>query len=136
MHIKHALWIALALSASASAQIYRCDGPSGPVFSQTPCAPTADRIVIKEAIKPAESRGAYDASIAPGLELLEQDRLDRAAARGQVMAGMTPAQVRRALGEPLRINNSYGSGGRRDQWVYVLGNGSRYVHFVNGRVTD
>ena len=120
MHIKNALWITLAISSSASAQIFRCDGPSGPVFSQSPCAPTAERIVVDEAIKPAESRAAYDSSIAPGLELLEQDRLDRAAARGQVMAGMTQTQVRRALGEPLRINNSYGSGGRRDQWVYRL----------------
>ena len=56
MHAKHALWITLALSASAGAQsIYQCFGPNGVVFSQTPCGPDAVRSHINAPAANAEN---------------------------------------------------------------------------------
>ena len=81
MHAKHAIWIALALSATASAQIYRCDGPSGPVFSQTPCAPDAAQIQLDVSRPDAENAAALEQETQARREAqalrLEHDRHER-----------------------------------------------------------
>jgi len=79
-----AMLVLFLSAASVCAQVYRCDGPSGPVFSQIPCAPDARPV---ESIEP--SRGSFytvpDNTTLNGLRL-----------------GMSQAGVRRALGDPSR----------------------------------
>ncbi|WP_155986729.1 DUF4124 domain-containing protein, partial [Thioalkalivibrio sp. AKL8] len=55
MMVKHSIWIVLAFSVAAEAQVYRCDGPSGPVFSQAPCAADAAEVEVKTSRPDAEN---------------------------------------------------------------------------------
>jgi len=40
--------IALAITPMATAQVYRCDGPDGPVFSDRKCGPDATNVELSE----------------------------------------------------------------------------------------
>lgn len=60
--------------------------------------------------------------------------LDRAANAGEVRIGMTPAQVRRAWGEPYDVNRTRTAAGTSEQWVYGS-TGRRFVYFRDGNVT-
>jgi len=43
---KPLLFLFIFLPLSLQAQVYRCDGPDGPVFSQIPCAENAEVVAI------------------------------------------------------------------------------------------
>jgi hypothetical protein len=43
---KPLLFLLIFLPLSLQAQVYRCDGPDGPVFSQIPCAENAEVVAI------------------------------------------------------------------------------------------
>ena len=45
-----------------------------------------------------------------------------------IILGMTPEQAKASWGEPEKINESVGTWGRHEQWVY----GHQYVYFENG----
>lgn len=130
--------VALAASMVAQAQVYRCDGPGGPVFSQVPCATDAATIRLDKApaIDPA-ARDSLDTAVEHGLELIRQDELDRIANTGSVSPGMSPRQVRLAWGEPDRVNRTVRNTGVSEQWVYRRGRGpAQYVHFEDRKVTS
>lgn len=50
--------IALAVSPMAIAQIFKCDGPNGPVYSDRECGPDATHVELSTT--PGVSGGVYD----------------------------------------------------------------------------
>lgn len=66
----------------------------------------------------------------------ERLRYRNAAVKGEVLMGMTPKELERALGRPTRINRSQGSWGEREQWVYDRPGGTDYIYLENGKVTS
>jgi len=60
---------------------------------------------------------------------------------GQLILGMTPAEVVASIGKPYDINRTTGSWGVHEQWVMCAPNSFRdrrygYVYFENGKVTS
>ena len=56
--------------------------------------------------------------------------------RGPITIGMTAVDVRKAWGEPGKVNRSVYSFGVHEQWVYGRANTSEYVYIRNGKVTS
>ena len=130
--------IAVALVGTTQAQVYRCDGPEGPIFSQIPCAPDAATVPLQPSTgTPHPVEVAPTPGLERGFELLRQDELDRVARRGYVQVGMSPRQVRMAWGAPDRTSRTVGAGGNTEQWVYDRGRSrNQYVHFRDGIVSS
>ena len=59
--------MALAITPMATAQIYKCDGPDGPVYSDRECG--ADATHVELSTTPGVSSGIYDEAI---VELAEK----------------------------------------------------------------
>jgi len=60
---------------------------------------------------------------------------------GNIILGMTFAEVVASIGKPYKINKSTGSWGVHEQWVMCAPNSFRdrrygYVYFENGKVTS
>ena len=72
--------IALAITPMATAQIYKCDGPDGPVYSDRECGPDATHVEVSTT--PGVSDGVYDES---KVELAEK-KADREQARNSKQA--------------------------------------------------
>lgn len=108
----------------ASAQAYKCVSPEGKVsFQEQPCA--------------ASEKGQELKIKRPTPLSAEEQRLIRATATGSVTRGMTASQVRSSWGSPTKINESVGSYGSHEQWIYDRGNyRSQYVYLQNGIVTS
>lgn len=51
----------------------------------------------------------------------------------KIAVGMTASQVKISWGEPEHVNETVGSWGKHEQWVYES---NQYVYFENGRVTS
>ncbi len=66
--------IALAITPMASAQVYKCDGPDGPVYSDRECGPDATHVEI------SKSSGLSGVSDETKAELAEK-KADREQAR-------------------------------------------------------
>ena len=67
--------IAIAIAPMATAQIYKCDGPDGPVYSDQECGPDAEHVELSTT--PTVSDGVYDeaiAELAEKKEIREQTR--------------------------------------------------------------
>jgi len=60
-------------------------------------------------------------------------RIMQAIVEGVPAKGMTPEQVRAAMGDPWRTNTTVAEYGTREQWVYY--DGQVYVYLTDGRVT-
>lgn len=138
MRFAPAVALAVVLAGTTQAQVYRCDGPEGPIFSQVPCATDATKLPIPPATRtpqPAEVAPAH--GLERGFELLRQDEFDRVARRGYVQIGMSPRQVRIAWGEPDRVNRTIRPDGNSEQWVYDRGRArSQYVYFRDDVVSS
>ncbi len=109
------------LSAPAWA-INKCTGADGKVsYQEAPCAvqQNAQELKLQKAAPPSDL----------------DSRFANAIAVGKVMVGMTAAHVRRAWGEPTKINVTVGGSGRTEQWVYRGSNyRDSYVYLDNGLV--
>jgi len=68
--------IALAITPMATAQVYKCDGPDGPVYSDRECGPDATHVEI------SESSGLSGVSDETKAELAEK-KADREQARNR-----------------------------------------------------
>lgn len=126
-----------AAPAARADEVYRCTGAQGRVtFQQHPCAGgegDASRVRIGT-LNVAEGNPAGDARLRA--EALRAFDARVAVARGQVVEGMTDAELRRSWGEPRRINVTQTTHGTTVQYVYRLADGStRYVYTTDGRVT-
>ena len=114
--------LAAMLSASPSWAINKCTAPDGKVsYQEAPC-------------NAAQGAAELKVPVAPPANDLEA-RFNNAIAVGKIMVGMTASQVRRAWGEPTKINVTLGATGRTEQWVY-RGRNYRddYVYLDNGVV--
>jgi hypothetical protein len=60
-------------------------------------------------------------------------RKQRAVANGRVMVGMTTDEVRKAWGQPAKIDHETNQQGHCEQWVYPYGS---IIYFVNGRAVS
>lgn len=61
--------------------------------------------------------------------------VEQAVGEGRVFIGMRAADVRRAWGEPTRINTTIRQSGTDEQWVYRhLGGSDKFVYLSNGIV--
>lgn len=123
--MKKLLSVALAVFAcTANAQAFKCTGPDGRVaFQEKPCG-AGDRASALD-IKPPK----------PLTE--DEQRILSAMAAGKVTRGMTRQQVRSAWGRPTKINETVGSYGVHEQWVYDRGDfRAQYVYLENGIVTS
>lgn len=112
---------AVALSGPAWA-INKCTAPDGKVsYQEAPCATAQGAAELK--VQPGPATGDQDASFANSIAV------------GKIMVGMTAAHVRRAWGEPTKINVTLSASGRTEQWVY-RGRNYRddYVYLDNGVV--
>ncbi|MFN2348660.1 MAG: DUF4124 domain-containing protein [Thioalkalivibrio sp.] len=149
------LLIALTVSTTAHAQVYRCEVNGQTVFSQAPCAPDAETIqtapprrsTAPRGLRPGERDALRQQSNRVERERAraaehheaerERQRIDSALRSRQVVPGMTPDQVRRAWGAPVRINRTDSQRSYREQWVYEREDDRRnYVHFRDGLVTS
>jgi|GEM_PF-1930944 len=162
-NVRHLLLIMIGIASvgNVQAQIYRCDGPQGPVFSQVPCAPQAEKLEVQQGYQgDATSRG-YSEHLRHEQETHWQQRELEAATQREarppraredtwedrtrwrnlavskrVAVGMPEDFVRRAWGDPDRINRTLGSSSSREQWVYRRDRASaQYVYLERGVVT-
>lgn len=97
--------LAALLSAGPSWAINKCTAPDGKVtYQESPCNAVQGASELKIPVAP------------PASDL--EARFNNAIAVGKIMVGMSAAQVRRAWGEPTKINVTLGANGRTEQWVY------------------
>ena len=154
--------IGFASIGNVHAQIYRCDGPQGLVFSQIPCAPQAETLDLQHGYKGDEVSRGHSESLSleqerhwrereaeaerqrevrppQAREVTEEDRTRwrNLAVSKRVAVGMPEDFVRRAWGDPDRINRSLRSSGSSEQWVYRRDRGrAQYVYLEGGVVTS
>lgn len=114
--------LALAVLSGHAWAINKCTAPDGKVsYQEAPCGTAQEAAELKVQSGPATT---------------DQDsRFNNSTAVGKIMVGMTAAHVRRAWGEPTKINVTLGASGRTEQWVY-RGRNYRddYVYLDNGVV--
>ncbi|MDG5501485.1 DUF4124 domain-containing protein [Marinobacter sp. BGYM27] len=121
----------LLLSASASAQVYKCEGPEGVRYSDSPCGENAERITIPD----NRIGGSFNSNLPPQPEpATEQAQPEERAAssnppspckfinstdlrryiiREQVVKGMTKDNVLDAFGRPPETYPT-----PQETWVY------------------
>lgn len=121
--MRSAILLALALAAGNAAAQFKCTAADGTVsFQQQPCAAQAkaQRLDLP-APAPDDGRAAFRA----------------AAARGDVLVGMTRAEVDQAMrGAPDKINRTVVRGRQHDQLVYRLRTGPAYLYLEEGLLTS
>ncbi|MFE8070698.1 DUF4124 domain-containing protein [Marinobacteraceae bacterium S3BR75-40.1] len=143
---------AVIVAAVAHAEIYRC-GEKGSVFSDTPCGPDAEVVVLgtdNRMVPPSElestsqSAAHEDAEATPpapsACRPISSTRLRTLLIRQRVVPGMTQEQVRQALGEPDQTYDQ-----PQPLWTYDLRE-NRYtfpaitrvqrIYFQDGCVSD
>lgn len=110
-------------------------GFSAPAWAINKCTALDGKVSYQEA--PCSStQGAAELKVQAGPATTDQEaRFNNSIAVGKIMVGMTAAHVRRAWGEPTKINVTLGASGRTEQWVY-RGRNFRddYVYVDNGVV--
>lgn len=107
----------------------------GPVWAINKCTAPDGKVSYQEA-PCGTAQGASELKVQSGPATTDQDaRFNNSIAVGKIMVGMTAAHVRRAWGEPTKINVTLGASGRTEQWVY-RGRNYRddYVYLDNGIV--
>ena len=82
----------------------------------------------REAKKKAEKEAFIKSLYAKGWNKTTVDRI----IEKKISIGMTPEQTTLSWGKPKRVNESVGSYGRHEQWIY----GHTYVYFQNGVLTS
>ncbi len=121
--MRTAALVLLLAAGSAHAQ-FKCTAPGGAVsLQQAPCP---------------QGHAAAPLVLPPPSTTPERpERIRRALAMGQVVLGMTHAEVTRAMGgEADRINRSVGAAGVSHQLVYGAGAHRQYIYLTDGIVTS
>lgn len=153
------LWLAMAITAHAAEQYYRCVDEQGRVtFSQSPCGPSSE---LREFDDDIGSGPARQRSAAEQLRIMERIRQggggDRAAAAARPPADLcagvtsltlrnarvgkqltrchTASDVRSMFGSPQSTARWSGGGVYDTRWNFVFEKGPRLsVYFKDGRV--
>jgi hypothetical protein len=130
------LLLAFLLHGPAAAQtMYKCTGADGRVaFQQTPCdtgrGGKAEQLQVPQT-NVVEGNPAGEASLRAEASRSAAVRL--AIARGQLVTGMTEAELQQAMGQPTVVNTNNVDGRVSRQFVYRLPDGStRYVYTRDG----
>ncbi|HSW11648.1 MAG TPA: DUF4124 domain-containing protein [Solimonas sp.] len=135
----------------AAAEVYQCGEPGKLIYTDRPCAdgeklelrapvvvepPSADAARDYDR-RIARERGQRDAADAAWLEQHDErrareERIRAARIAREAVEGMSPADVRHALGEPDQVS----SGDRSERWTYRRDDGGRHVvSFRDGTVS-
>lgn len=129
------LLLGLLLAAPVAAQsLYKCTASDGRVsFQQTPCAAAggrAERLAVPQT-NVVEGNPAGEASLRA--EAARSSAVRQAVARGQLVTGMTEAELLQAMGQPTVVNTNNVDGRVSRQFVYRYPDGStRYVYTRDG----
>lgn len=141
-------WL-LILTGAAQAEVYRCDGPNGPSYTDRPCDGEGSRIEVPDNriggrfdqnLPPSQPPPATDsgpeASTAPesSCRFINSTDLRTYLIRGQVVVGMTREQVREAFGPPPETYPA-----PQETWIYQTDYYGKlyeltYVYFRDGCV--
>ena len=105
---------ALLLAFNAHADLYKCPSTSGTSYQEKPCAAGGVKIDMDSSVPNPRAD------------------LSNAASLGQVIIGMTEAEVLRAWGRPDRVNRTKGDGWVNEQWIYAGRYGNQYLYLTNG----
>ncbi|MFE8070073.1 DUF4124 domain-containing protein [Marinobacteraceae bacterium S3BR75-40.1] len=130
------LMLAITLAASAltaQAQIYRCPGKQGPVFSDTPCGPDA------QLIDPAAS-GSHNLSLETSdFQAYQPPESEQHNARKGSLTGCSAGYIQSTTLRRYRIRDHVEVGMSRKQVRYILGrpdqsDGPWWVYREDGEV--
>ena len=125
----------LVLLPAAAQSVYRCTDANGrAVFQQSPCDAAGSGAVAVNGGNVVSGAPAGEAGLRASAE--RRARVEPAIAQRRVLIGMTEAELRQSLGEPLVVNTTTTAEGVAQQHVYRDRDGSRrtvYTH--NGVVT-
>ncbi len=105
---------ALFLAFNAHADLYKCPSASGTSYQEKPCATGGVKIEVEA---PVPNQRQYFSNLA---------------SLGQVVIGMTEAEVLRAWGRPEKVNRTKGDGWVSEQWIYDGQYGNQYLYLTNG----
>jgi len=117
-----------------------CDIQRGAHLSEKTTKPVIER--LGPYLSTEEARSIDPAWRERNIKAARRERLGPAAdlnslefliSEKKIMIGMTPQQVLRAWGRPLRINESTGARYHHEQWVYPA---HTYIYFQNGVLTS
>lgn len=140
----------------AWAEVYRCTVDGVVQYSDRPCGaadapldvpapnvmqaePVAKAVSTDRGADYRKARAEEDAQWRADYEARQasEQRIREARARGELVEGMTAADVRRKYGEPLRKTTSTTKKGRRETWHYeVAGTGRVTVTLQDGVVAQ
>jgi hypothetical protein len=125
----------LATCAASAQTMFKCTGADGSVsFQQAPCDTHKGAKGQAMAVPQpnlVEGNPAGEASLRA--EAMRAQAVRQAIARGQLMSGMTEAEVVRLLGQPAVVNTDNIQGRVSRQLVYRYADGSaRYVYTRDG----
>lgn len=147
----------MSMALLARAEMYRCEQDGRIVFTDHPCAAGAQphepsRATVVSPGKGSDLAREYDERLsrqtenrdeadAEWLERHESEKADAARIRkalveNKVVGGMTPAQVRRVLGDPDDVARNVSGGKETERWTYRDGKARRTVNFKDGRVSQ
>ncbi len=150
---------AAAAAPPAPAEVYRCVVGGVTQFSDRPCQAGDAPLAVPQAnVMPADRAAAplaeqHDRRVQAGREArdaedaawrqdheartAEAERLRAARVRGEVVRGMSAADVRRLLGTPTKIDSDRDARGLRERWSYAdSGAGRVTVTLRDGVVSD
>ncbi len=138
----------------AAGQVYRCQVDGRTVYTDRACTPESTPLALpplqdvpadgvnhsavrrfnERAAAQAQAQRQADAAWLADYEVRRQreQAVRTALVHGDVIRGMTPAEVRRAWGAPTRES---GKMGKSATWVYVNGRARRSVSFTDGIVS-
>ncbi|MGH8462056.1 MAG: DUF4124 domain-containing protein [Stenotrophobium sp.] len=149
----------LLLAPATQAEVYRCQKDGVTVFSDKPCAANAEayrpaqplQVIPHDEVpdltrplgsKLEQQRKARDQDYAKSNKAYQaqkddDERLRAATAQRRVAAGMSAAQVRSIMGEPLGQRRQTRKGRVTEVWTYQLDDGSRLaVSLHDGKVVS
>jgi hypothetical protein len=146
----------ILFSAEATAGIFRCEIDGKPVFSDKPCVAGAAPLDLppvntiqysredRALAKAHDQRGSDERETrekansewhqAYQARKMREAEVRQGQLKGEVVNGMTPAQVRNLMGEPDHASVQTSDSSDKESWTYRDGNSTATVQFRNGQV--
>lgn len=135
---KYLLICCMLVSASATAQVYKCTVNGKTVYADSPCGAQATVVQIQRA--PAPMTADERAEKAGWAELRNQmerrSNVRSAVNSGEPAISMSEADLYHAMGRPTRTNTGNYNGTIQNQLIYDRHDRTWYVYLTNGIVTS
>jgi len=122
----------LSVSQIASAEIYKCVGPEGLAYRDTPCPPDQR----EQAAIASPQKANWQTDSVPRTDY-SNIRADLPLSGTRLTLGMTDTQVLNlpSWGRPVQIFRTRAKSGWREEWLYKrASNMPRVLYFENGRL--